>query len=557
MNPDQTTIFYGPPGTGKTTALIGKMEQLLKSGHYQPEEIAYFSFTRGAAEVALARAMQATRAPQDRFPLFRTLHSMAANLTPKAGTYMTPQDWRDVAKSCGLTCEKWLRASTSVGSATEETKGDVLFTLLEASRHSGVGFEHAAATGHAWGITVRDLEYVSAKVHEYKQAYGKRDFTDLIESYLKEGWWPKGLRIMIVDEAQDLSILQWAMVRKLATHCEHVYIAGDDDQSIYRWAGASPETFISLQGQKEFLTQSYRVKWGAHRLANLVTQQIQNRQPKDWKPSPAEAYDLFEAADLGTLNLDQGHWLILCRTSSIVTRVVERLSMLGIRASGRHTGIEDTAGLQLAMRAWHRLQAGWQIKASSAKALYSFATGCYNRKGFRVKLNAVHDSERLDLNRLTNEFGWKVGAHWKWYQVFRTVIARSPAYRDFVVDTQKKIEDGTLRIDWSVEVDTIHSAKGDERDNVIVVTDIPYRIRNTMQSNSPELIDDEWRVWYVAVTRAKHRLYILQPLSTKTHYFHELHTLLGYVRHNASPAALSHDALSASGEDPERELAPA
>lgn len=554
MNPEKTTIFYGPPGTGKTTALIGKVEAMLCSGLYQPEEIAYFTFTRGAAEVALARAMRARKATADKFPLFKTLHSMASHLTPKVGTFMLDMDWRAVAKECGLTCEKWLRSRTNRAIRADEGKGDIIFGILEACRHNGMSHEEALAQIPHVQIRPSDLEYVAAKVAEFKRVYGKRDFTDLIEAYVKEGWWPRGLRVMIVDEAQDLSILQWAMVRKLAERCEHVYIAGDDDQSIYRWAGASPETFIALEGHREFLSTTYRVRWGAHRLAELVTGQIKNRQPKVWNPIVGTEEDLFRAQNLASLEFKKGHWLILCRAQSIADKVVERLNAMGVQARGRHIDIDEPAKLQLALRAWHRLRTGASIRASSAKALYSFAVGMYGRKGFRLNLMALPDDELVNHDRLRTEFGWRGGMNLQWYQVFRSCMSRSEEQRRFIMDTQQQIEEGTLVVDNTVEVSTIHAAKGDERDNVVVLTDIPFRIRAAILTANQDTLDDEWRVWYVAVTRAKQRLFLMSPQFGK-HSFHEINNLLHYVTSPIPPSVpLSHHADGPSGEESPSEL---
>ena len=50
-----------------------------------------------------------------------------------------------------------------------------------------------------------------------------------------------GLDVLIIDEAQDLLPVQWAMVNRIMDKAGEVYIAGDDDQSIFKWAGANPE----------------------------------------------------------------------------------------------------------------------------------------------------------------------------------------------------------------------------------------------------------------------------------------------------------------------------
>ena len=65
----------------------------------------------------------------------------------------------------------------------------------------------------------------------------------MLEQFLIKGDIPT-LDVMFVDEAQDLSPLQWAVVRKLAERAKRIYVAGDDDQAIYKWAGADVDYLI-------------------------------------------------------------------------------------------------------------------------------------------------------------------------------------------------------------------------------------------------------------------------------------------------------------------------
>lgn len=54
---------------------------------------------------------------------------------------------------------------------------------------------------------------------------------------------------VLVDEAQDNNALQYEMVRMLAHPHNNIFIVGDDDQSMYKFRGATPEQFIYLDKQ--------------------------------------------------------------------------------------------------------------------------------------------------------------------------------------------------------------------------------------------------------------------------------------------------------------------
>ena len=68
----------------------------------------------------------------------------------------------------------------------------------------------------------------------------------------------------MVDEAQDLTPLQWDMVVKMAEAVERVYIAGDDDQAIYEWNGADVDLFQNFPGKTLVLKKSVRLNKNIH-----------------------------------------------------------------------------------------------------------------------------------------------------------------------------------------------------------------------------------------------------------------------------------------------------
>ena len=68
------------------------------------------------------------------------------------------------------------------------------------------------------------------------------------------------------------------MVRTLWSKADKTYIAGDDDQAIFRWAGADVDTFIALKeevDQIDTLEQSYRIPGGPiHELSQKIIRNV-------------------------------------------------------------------------------------------------------------------------------------------------------------------------------------------------------------------------------------------------------------------------------------------
>ena len=99
----------------------------------------------------------------------------------------------------------------------------------------------------------------------------------------------KNFNLICVDEAQDLAPIQWAIVEKLKNHTKDLMVAGDDDQEIFSWAGASGKHFLEFESEDTLvLSQSYRVPRSVHKLAVSITDRIPSsqRQPKEYLPKP-------------------------------------------------------------------------------------------------------------------------------------------------------------------------------------------------------------------------------------------------------------------------------
>ena len=56
---------------------------------------------------------------------------------------------------------------------------------------------------------------------------------------------------MLVDEFQDLNPLQYSVIRELGRDHRHIFAVGDDEQSIYSWAGADPHVFLTYTNDFE------------------------------------------------------------------------------------------------------------------------------------------------------------------------------------------------------------------------------------------------------------------------------------------------------------------
>ena len=91
-------------------------------------------------------------------------------------------------------------------------------------------------------------------------------------------------KVIFVDEAQDLSPLQWKMYDLLNSNSDDVYLAGDDDQAIYTWAGADVNRFINEPAKERVLSKSRRIPKKVQELSSIVISRIRGlRATKHYK----------------------------------------------------------------------------------------------------------------------------------------------------------------------------------------------------------------------------------------------------------------------------------
>ena len=136
----------------------------------------------------------------------------------------------------------------------------------------------------------RLLQIISDEVQNYKESFQLVDFTDMIEKFIVSKLCPN-FDITFIDEAQDLSPIQWKMVDIITKNSKYIILAGDDDQAIYGWAGADVKKFQQKFSKKDIiLPQSYRVPKQIQSLADKILDRIpqDRRIAKTWKAREEE-----------------------------------------------------------------------------------------------------------------------------------------------------------------------------------------------------------------------------------------------------------------------------
>ena len=491
MTPSIEKVF-GPPGSGKTTYLLNIVDRELESG-VSSARIGYFSFTRKAANEARDRAL--TKFPQlnpkTDFPYFRTLHSLAYRvLSVKPDLIMQAEHYREFAEQAGIE----IKINSDDDTDLSQPDNPIL-NEINLARIRGVDLrQHYNDSG--LDIEWFHFEFVERTYRHYKRSKDLLDFTDLLEMAVSDSEQLPSLEVLIVDEAQDLSRLQWQMVEALAAKAKRVYLAGDDDQAVFTWAGADVKSFLSFQGDIKVLQQSYRVPSTVHHLANQIVHRIRERQEKVWRPRDFEGHVLtyYRFEDVP---VDDGQWLIMASTNYLLNPVGEWLKSKGILFE--RSGVPSVGPTILkAVTSWERLRKGQQVVGEDISNIYRYLDSDFVARGQRT-----FKGDRNDLYTLEQlQAGFGLLSTPIWHEALGKIANEKREYLISVLRRGGKLTDGNR-----VKLSTIHGAKGGEADNVLLLMDISTKFAKEYQKNG----DNVNRLFYVGVTRAKKSLHLVLP----------------------------------------------
>lgn len=462
-------VVYGSAGTGKTTLLLELLDGLKQRG-YASNEIAYFSFTKAAIANVLGRLGLKSS------PFVSTLHSMCFNhLELKKHSVIDIGLLKKFGVDCGyrFTGADW----------ADMSDGDMcmaMYSLLRSRMCSLDGVSSSAVL-----VPRHKLVEFSSRYESWKSDRYLIDFNDMLSMYADNP--PRSCaRALFIDEAQDLSPLQWRVVRSFikAADIDLVVVAGDDDQAIYEWSGANPhgmqEFEADFSAERIVLDEGHRMSENIHNLAHSVIAKVKRRVDKTVSP-PRAGGDIQGVSVLYKSVI--GSWddcLVLARTNKIKKEVESRLVEQGIAFSNR----ENTSPWENSLAVAYRALRDYRRGAALTPKQMTVIKRC-------VEPDVVACIEAAE----------PIGD--RYWDALRVSPRQYDFYRNFDPDEVPR-----------VVVSTIHASKGSEANNVVLCDSISGVVADAQYLNP----DAEARVWFVGVSRARDRLFILRDLTLGDRY---------------------------------------
>jgi DNA helicase-2/ATP-dependent DNA helicase PcrA len=452
-----THVIFGAPGCGKTTRLMRLLEDELKQR--DPDRIAFVSFTRKGTYEGAERAQARFGYKEADLPYFRTLHSIAF----RTGGYtkydmLSKKDYKSFSDAMGM---------KFTGYYTEEFySNDDKYLFIPFLRRNNP----KAAESYMYDVDTKKLANVEFNFARYKEFAKVVDFTDIIEAFIARNE-ALPVEVAIIDEAQDLTTLQWQMCDVAFRNCKKIIVAGDDDQAIYEWSGADVERFLSIDAvTREVLKQSYRLPRRVLDLAKSVSAMISHRVDKDFVAREEEGsvtyHNAIEELDVG----GKESWYFLARNNWFLSTYRDLLHKRG------------------------------EVFVDKGKASYEpREIAAINAFEAMRKCGKVSDVDEMRVKLFLRD---KIDLSRPWFENLNFDVDKTAYYRDLI---RCKTDLKSTRL----TVDTIHGVKGGEADNVVLLLDFTRAVKANFEKNP----DSELRCLYVACTRAKKHLHIVHSTS--------------------------------------------
>ena len=473
------------------------MEEELARG-VRPERLAFVSFTKKAVGEAAARATEKFNLAPRELPYIRTIHSLAYRLLGiTQGEMMQHKHWAELGGALGYTFSR--HADMNDGMApTGRERGDLLRFIEQLARARCVTPAQQIRDSRE-EVTPQELARYLSTLENFKRDAGVMDFTDLLERYVNEGA-PAPVDVAIIDEAQDLSRLQWKLIKRAFAGAQRIYVAGDDDQAIFTWSGADVDTFLGLKGEREVLATTHRLPRHIYGYSQMIVSRLSRRFEKKATPRP-ESGALHRLSNWQQAPVADGSWMLLARNSHMLTPIKEWLHGEGLPYATAFGSSVDAKHLR-AIITWEKLRKGEAQPSSAVRDVYELMEVARGHK----TLPKVEADTLLTLAELRASHGCLTDAPW-----FES-LAKIPQ-RDRVYYQAIKRRGESLARTPRIYVGTIHSVKGGEADNVLLLPDMTQRTWDGYERDR----DAEHRTFYVGATRAKQALWLAEPQGTRSY----------------------------------------
>lgn len=536
-------LIWGPPGTGKTRTLSRQIEAIVdrvEPRNPDASPVAVCSLTRAAAAEIAGRDLP--------IPDFQvgTLHSFAyRQIGSPDVAEPEADDFSEKYPHFRLSGVSQVEVDDVTGQQINEGTAPGNEAYQKYSKYRAQMRDRTTWEPH--------IQYFAKCWEEWKSANHLVDFADMIDlaATTEVARAPGNPSVIILDEGQDTSAQEWQLLSRYYASAGAFMVAGDSQQSLYRWRGADDSIFHDDSipvGHRKILKQSYRVPRFVRNLAvNWLRGRLSNYVELEYRPRPedGEVRQLNitidspgSAIDVAKSKIAQGESVMFATSCTyMLKRIIEQL---------RQHGVPFANPWRTKNGRWNPMKPSNRSSHYSVVALYEALLGSRRldyrdlnkilsmfrvegvlRRGaktFYKDMATEHGQQHidpLDLRGAFAEDAWRALQHCirsdtpdqKLGAFLGANVApqRANAVKYAARVMQNCGITGLVHRPL-VYVGTIHSYKGAEADHVILFPDLSWAADQAFsRPHNVEERDSVYRTFYVGITRARRSVYLCQP----------------------------------------------
>lgn len=581
---DAINHFKGPalvlavPGSGKTTVILNRIINLIENHDVLPKNILSITFSK-------SQGLDMERRFLKSFPnlkgqiTFKTIHAFCYEIVKN---YMKIKN----IKKTLIEGDEKINKSTLLkryffSMYEQKILDDVIkdfFSLYDFTKNKMIDFEDYVRKNKF--ISNRLLLLKLYKAYEnLKLEYNFIDFNDLLylaNKYISEdknllSSIKKRYKFFSVDEAQDTSMLQFEIIKKIVYPENNLFVVADDDQSIYSFRGAEPKNLLEFKkfykDSKIFImNHNFRSTKNIIEISNKLISKNKNRYQKNpiCTCSENSKIMLFKVKNahiqmrkllelIKQLKKDESVGILYRNNISsiyVANYFLENDVDFFVKENGFDFYLnkilldinnilqfsQNQTDLEIFKRIYFKLNAYIKKDFISKLKYKSYDENILDalldlddlNSFYLKKFNALRNnfkmlkklSMKYKIDFIVNELGY--GEYLENYDeiqklnsnlmidILKYISSNLNSYDDFLQrlkDIKEKLKDAN-KSSSNISISTIHSAKGLEYDHVFLLdlVDGEFPQKNILNAMDSSLLEEERRLFYVAMTRAKKSL---------------------------------------------------
>lgn len=288
-------LLLAVPGSGKTTVLVSRLGYMLHCG-ITPKEILVMTYTVSATKDMRQRFNKLFGQQYASGLEFRTINSMSNGIIRHYQKYFGSDPFELIAEDARIKLIGEVFQKVTGDYADESDKKDVQsqITYIKNMCLAQEDIDDIKIGNTPFGPIYREycqrmrenrqMDYDDQMVYAHRILL---KYPEILEHFQRR------YRYICIDEAQDASKIQHKLVRLLAGEHKNIFMVGDEDQSIFGFRAAYPQALLEFNevypdAKYLLMEHNYRSTKQIVEAANSFIQKNKNRHPKQMVTNNAE-----------------------------------------------------------------------------------------------------------------------------------------------------------------------------------------------------------------------------------------------------------------------------